>query len=79
VRCNNDQEIPHIVGRGYVYQEVLDHVIILKELHPRRAPQSYLRYDHRRQMHLSLMMDCPHPRPIQRLGVGKVMAVPEVG
>jgi hypothetical protein len=25
------------------------------------------------------MMDCPHPRPTQWLGVGRVIAVPEVG
>jgi putative transposase len=67
------------VGRGYVYREVLDHVIILNERHLRRVLQSYLRYYYQWQTHLSLMMDCPHPRPTQRLGVGRVIAVPEVG
>jgi hypothetical protein len=79
VRWNNDQETPHAVGRGYVYREVLDHVIILNERHLRRVLPSYLRCGRRWQTPLALLMGCPHPRPIQRLGVGKVMAVLEVG
>jgi putative transposase len=64
---------------GSIRREVLDHVIILNERHLRFVLQSYLRYYHQWRTHLSLMMDCPYPRPIQRLGMGKVMAVPEVG
>jgi hypothetical protein len=29
------------VGKEYLYREVLDHVISLKERHLRRVPQSY--------------------------------------
>jgi hypothetical protein len=32
------------VGKGYLYREVLDHVIILNERHLWRVLQSYLRY-----------------------------------
>jgi putative transposase len=64
---------------GSIRREVLDHVIILNERHLRRVLQSYFRYYRRWRTHLSLMMDCPHPRPIQPPEVGKVMAVPEVG
>jgi putative transposase len=66
------------VGKGYLYREVLDHVIIRNERHLRRVPQSYLRYYHRWRTHLSQMTGCPHPRLTQRLGAG-VIAVPEVG
>ena len=68
----------HPTAEWTAQQEVLDHVIILNEWHLRRVLQAYLGYYHRWRTHLSLMMDCPHPRPIQPLGMGKVMAVPEV-
>jgi putative transposase len=64
---------------GSIRREVLDHVIILNERHLRRVLQAYLGYYHQWRTHLSLMMDCPHPRPTQPLGGGKVIAVPEVG
>jgi putative transposase len=63
---------------GSIRRDVLDHVIILNERHLRRVLQSYLRYYHGWRTHLSLMMDCPYPGPIRRVGMGKVMAVPEV-
>jgi len=67
------------VGRGYVYREVLDHVIILNKRHLRRVLQSYLRY-YSPMANASFTDDgLPPPTPIQRLGVGKLMAVPEVG
>jgi putative transposase len=64
---------------GSIRREVLDHVIILNERHLRRVLQAYLGYYHQWRTHLSLMMDCPEPRPIQPLGGGKVIAVPEGG
>jgi putative transposase len=63
------------VGKGYLYREVLDHVIILNERHLRRVPQSYLRYYRPWRTHLSLMTDCPHAHLTQQLGVGRVTAV----
>jgi putative transposase len=64
---------------GSIRREVLDHMIILNERHLRRVLHAYLGYYHRWRTHLSLTMDCPHPRPVQSPEVGKVMAVPEVG
>jgi len=60
-----------------IRREVLEHVIILNEQHLRCVLPSYLRYNHRWRTHLSLILECPHLCPIQR--VGQVMAVPEVG
>jgi putative transposase len=64
---------------GSIRREVLDHVIILNERHLWRVLQSYLGYYHRWRTHLSLLMDCPHPRSVQPPEVGNVVAVPEVG
>jgi putative transposase len=64
---------------GSLRREVLKQVIILDERHLRRGLQSSLGYSHQWRTHHSLIMDCPHQRPVQRLGVGEVMAVPEVG
>jgi putative transposase len=69
----------HIVGKRYLYREVLDHAIILNERHLWHILQSYLRYYSRWRTHLSLMTDCPHAHLTQQLGRGKLMAVPEVG
>jgi putative transposase len=64
---------------GSIRREVLDHVIVLNELHLRRLLTDYLTYYHCFRTHLSLEMDCPVPRPIQPPEHGKVTAVPEVG
>jgi transposase InsO family protein len=64
---------------GSIRREVLAHVIVLHEWHLQRLLTSYFHYYHRFRTHLSLAMDCPEPRPIQPLGSGKVVAVPEVG
>jgi hypothetical protein len=58
------------VGKGCLYREVRDHMIILNERHLRRVLQSYLRYYRRWRTHLSLMTDCPHSRLTQLLGGG---------
>ena len=64
---------------GSIRRDMLDHVIVLHEWHLQRLLTSYFHYYHRFRTHLSLAMDCPEPRPIQQLGSGKVVAVPEVG
>jgi hypothetical protein len=45
---------------------------------PRYLLSSYLDYYYRSRTHLSLDQDCPDPRPIQRRGSGKVVALPQV-
>jgi transposase InsO family protein len=62
---------------GSIRRECLDHVIILDEEGLRRVLSSYLRYYHKRRLHLSLDKDSPDPRPVQ--SVGKIVAIPEVG
>ena len=64
---------------GSLRRDVLDHVIVLNERHLQRPLTVYISYDHRFRTHLSLDMDCPHPRAVESPEVGKVMALPEVG
>lgn len=64
---------------GSVRREVLAQVIVLHAWHLQRLLTSYFHYYHRFRTHLSLAMDCPEPRPIQPLGSGQGVAVPEVG
>jgi putative transposase len=52
--------------------------VIFNERHLRRVLSSYIDYYHRSRTHLSLDQDCPDPRPIQRRGGGKGVALPQV-
>jgi hypothetical protein len=54
-----------------------DHIVIFNERHLRRVLSSYVDYYHRSLTHLSLDQDCPDPRPIQRRGSGKIVALPQ--
>ena len=64
---------------GSIRREVLDQVIVLNEQHLRRVLTAYISYYHRFRTHLSLDMDCPHPRAVQPPEAGGVIALPEVG
>jgi putative transposase len=64
---------------GSIRRECLDHVIVLNEYHLRRVLRSYFSYYHDWRTHLSLNMDRPEPREIQRAEAGEVVQVPEVG
>jgi hypothetical protein len=64
---------------GSIRRECLDHVIVVNERHLIRILISYFAYSHGWRTHLSLGMDCPHPRPVYPPERGKVIAVPEVG
>ena len=64
---------------GSIRRECLDHVLILGDRHLRRILTRYFAYYHRARTHLSLDKDAPDVRPIQRPGVGPIMAIPEVG
>jgi putative transposase len=64
---------------GSIRRDLLDHVIVLNAQHLRRLLADYLTYYHRFRTHLSLDMDCPQPRPVERPEDGKVVEVPEVG
>jgi putative transposase len=64
---------------GSIRRDVLDHVIVLNARHLRRMLSAYFAYYHRFRTHLSLAMDCPHPRAVQPPETGGVIALPEVG
>ena len=64
---------------GSIRRECLDHVIVLSENHLKRVLRSYFRYYHDWRTHLSLDMDRPEPRGIQRVEAGEVIEVHEVG
>jgi transposase InsO family protein len=64
---------------GSIRRECLDHIVIFNERHLRRVLSSYVEYYKRARTHLSLGKDCPEPRPIQPGGVGRVVAIPQVG
>jgi transposase InsO family protein len=63
---------------GTIRRECLDDIIVFNERHLRRVLVSYLRYYHRWRVHQSLEMDCPEPRAIQSLDLGRVTEIPEV-
>jgi putative transposase len=64
---------------GSVRQECLDHVIVFDERHLRRVLKGYFQYHQQWRTHLSLEMDCPRRRPVQRSSAGRVVELPEVG
>jgi putative transposase len=64
---------------GSLRRELLDHVIVLNEVHLCRLVTSYLDYYHTVRPHLSLKRNAPIPRPIEPQSTGKVVATPCVG
>jgi transposase InsO family protein len=64
---------------GSIRRECLDHVIVLNESGLRRILKSYLEYYEQSRTHLSLTKDAPIARPIQPMGAGKIIAIPQVG
>ena len=64
---------------GSLRRDLLDHVVVLNARHLQRVLTAYISYYHRFRTHLSLEMDCPHPRAVEPPEVGKAMALPEVG
>ena len=64
---------------GSMRRDVLEQVIVLHDRHLKRVLTAYVSSYHRFRTHLSLAMDCPHPRAVEPPDVGKVMALPEVG
>ena len=64
---------------GSFRRECIDHIVIFNERHLRRVLSSYVDYYQRSRTHLSLDKDCPDSRPIMPRGIGKVIAIPQVG
>jgi hypothetical protein len=63
---------------GSIRRDVLDPVIVLNDRHLKRVLSAYISYYHRCRTHLSLDMDCPHPRAVHSPATGRVIALPEV-
>jgi hypothetical protein len=53
---------------GSIRRECVDHIIVLGEMHLRRALKSYAEYYNSVRTHQSLNKDAPVTRPIQRIG-----------
>jgi putative transposase len=64
---------------GSMRRDGLDHVIVLNDRPLKRLLRAYIAYYHRFRTHLSLAMDCPHPRAVQPPETGRVIALPDVG
>lgn len=64
---------------GSIRRECLDHVIVLNESGLRRILKSYFEYYERTRTHLSLGKDAPISRPVQSVGTGRIVAIPQVG
>jgi putative transposase len=64
---------------GSMRRDVLEHVIVLNARHLRRLLTASIASYHRFRTHLSLAMDCPHPRAVAPPATGGVIALPEGG
>jgi hypothetical protein len=58
---------------------VPNHVVVLGERHLHRVLKSYLACHHCARCHMALAGDAPEHREVQPPGMGKVIALPEVG
>ena len=65
---------------GTLRRELLDHAIVLNELHLRRLLRRFVDdYYHRCRTHLSLDKDSPEPRNVEPPEMGEVIEHPVVG
>jgi putative transposase len=64
---------------GSIRRECLNHILVLGERHLRRTLTRYLAYYHGARTHLSPGKDAPDSRPIERLELGRIIAIREVG
>jgi len=64
---------------GSIRRECLDQVLVINERHLRRLLRRYLTYYNATRPHQSLLNDSPHPREVQPLASGRIVAIPQVG
>jgi transposase InsO family protein len=64
---------------GSIRRECLDHVLVVSERHLRRTLTAYFACYHRARTHLSLEKDAPDVRSIERVEMGRIVQIPEVG
>lgn len=63
---------------GSIRRECLDHVMVMNETGLRRILKSYFDYYERTRTHLSLAKDAPVSRPVQQVGKGRIVEIPQV-
>ncbi len=63
---------------GSIRRDCQDHVIVMNKRHLKRMLTRYFDYYHRWRTHLSLGIDSPESRPVQRPALGNVVQFPEV-
>ena len=63
---------------GSIRRECLDHVIVFNEAHLKRVLARYFDYYHHARTHNALD-NAPFPRVVEPPGMGRVVAVPQVG
>jgi putative transposase len=64
---------------GTIRRECLDHVIILGEAGLYQQVKSFAAYYQGSRTHLSLAKDSPEPRAVQPAGLGRIVAISQVG
>jgi transposase InsO family protein len=64
---------------GSIRRECLNHVLVFGERHLRCILARYFAYYHRARTHLSPDKDTPDGRPIEPVGLGTIIPIPEVG
>ena len=64
---------------GSIRRECLDHVIVFHEESLYRHVKAFVEYYHQSRTHLTLEKDTPGGRPAQPPGLGRVIALPQVG
>ena len=64
---------------GTFRREVVDHLIVLNELHLLRCVRAYARYYNDDRPHMSLDGDAPARRVVEPHGNGKIIALPRLG
>jgi transposase InsO family protein len=64
---------------GSIRRECLDHVIVFHQESLYRHVKAFVEYYHQSRTHLSLEKDTPGGRPAQPPGLGRVIALPQVG
>ncbi|MFL6450231.1 MAG: integrase core domain-containing protein [Bryobacteraceae bacterium] len=64
---------------GSIRRECLDHFIVFNERTLKRQLSAYAAYYHATRTHLALQKDCPETRPVQRIDLGPIVSIAEVG
>jgi hypothetical protein len=64
---------------GTIRRECLDHVLVFGPDSLHRHLRAFIAYYHQTRTHLGLAKDAPLPRPAQKPGDGRDVAIPEVG